>query len=83
MKENKMFKIDNMSKWIKTTTDVGIGLMGLAIIVQILFGGAVPFFSGNVISSISAVIASLGAQGLVGLLVVWLVYAIFTRSAEQ
>jgi hypothetical protein len=74
---------NDMGKWIKTTTDVGIALLGLAIIVQVLFGGSVPFFSGNVINSIASVIANLGAQGLVGLLVVWLVYAIFTRPIGQ
>jgi hypothetical protein len=74
---------NDMSKWIKTTTDVGIALLGLAIIVQILFGGSVPFFSGSVINSIASVISNLGAQGLVGLLVVWLVYAIFTRPVGQ
>jgi len=68
-----------MNKWIKTTTDIGIALLGLAIIIQVLFGGSVPFFSGSVINSISSVIANLGAQGLVGLLVIWLVYAIFNR----
>ena len=74
---------NDMSKWIKTTTDVGIALLGLAIIVQVLFGGSVPFFGGNVINNISSVIASLGAQGMVGLLVIWLVYAIFTRPVSQ
>lgn len=72
-----------MNKWIKTTTDIGIALLGLAIIVQVLFGGSVPFFSGNVINSIASVIANLGAQGLVGLLVVWLVYAIFNRPLSH
>ncbi len=71
---------DNMSKWIKTMTDVGIALLGLAIIVQILFGNTVAFFGGSVINSISGVLPSLGTQGLVGLLVVWLVYAIFNRE---
>jgi hypothetical protein len=75
--------LNDMNKWIKTTTDVGIALLGLAIIVQVLFGGSVPFFSGNVINSIASVIANLGAQGLVGLLVVWLVYAIFNRPVVQ
>jgi hypothetical protein len=74
---------NDMNKWIKTTTDIGIALLGLAIIAQILFGGSVPFFGGNVINSISSVISSLGAQGLVGLLVAWLVYAIFTRPVGQ
>ena len=75
--------LNDMNKWIKTTTDVGIALLGLAIIVQVLFGGSVPFFSGSVINSIASVIANLGAQGLVGLLVVWLVYAIFNRPIGQ
>ncbi len=75
--------LNDMNKWMRITTDVGIALLGLAIIVQILFGNAVPFFGGNVINSIASVIANLGAQGLVGLLVLWLVYAIFTRPVSQ
>lgn len=75
--------LKDMDKWIKTTTDVGIALLGLAIIAQILFGGSVPFFGGNVINNISSVIGNLGAQGLVGLLVVWLVFAIFNRPVGQ
>lgn len=74
--------LNDVNKWIKTTTDIGIALLGLAIIVQILFGGSVPFFSGNVINSIASVISNLGAQGLVGLLAAWLVYAIFTRPVK-
>ena len=75
--------LNDMNKWIKTTTDIGIALLGLAIIVQVLFGGSVPFFSGNVINNIASVIANLGAQGLVGLLVVWMVYVIFNRPVSQ
>ena len=75
--------LNDMNKWIRTTTDIGIALLGLAIIVQVLFGGSVPFFSGNVINSIASVIANLGAQGLVGLLVIWLVYVIFNRPLSH
>ncbi len=71
---------DNMSKWIKTMTEAGIALLGLAIIVQILFGSVVPFFGGSVINSISGVLSSLGTQGMVGLLVIWVVFAIFNRE---
>ena len=74
---------DNMSKWIKTMTDAGIALLGLAIIVQVLFGNAVPFFGGSVINSISGVLATLGTQGLVGLLVIWVVYAIFSKEVAH
>ena len=75
--------LNNMNKWIKTVTEASIALLGLAIIVQVLFGSAVPFFSGNVINSIANVIANLGAQGLVGLLVIWMVFAIFNRPVAH
>jgi hypothetical protein len=72
--------LNNMNKWIKTMTEAGIALLGLAIIVQILFGSAVPFFGASVIDSISGVLSSLGTQGMVGLLVIWVVFAIFNRE---
>ncbi len=72
--------LNNMNKWIKTMTEAGIALLGLAIIVQILFGSVVPFFGGSVINSISGVLSNLGTQGMVGLLVIWLVFAIFNRE---
>jgi len=56
-----------------------IGLVALAIILQILFGKVVPFIGGDVIGSITGVVAALGAQGLVGLAAVGVMYAIFTR----
>ena len=72
--------LNNMNKWIKTMTEAGIALLGLAIIVQILFGNAVPFFGSSVINSISGVLSTLGTQGMVGLLVIWVVFAIFNRE---
>ena len=71
--------INDISKWIKTITEAGIALLGLAIIVQVLFGNAVPFVGGDVIGSIASIITSLGAQGLVGLVVIAVVYAIFNK----
>ena len=73
--------INDMSKWIRTITEAGIALLGLAIIVQVLFGNAVPFVGGDVIGSIASIITSLGAQGLVGLVVIAVVYAIFNKPA--
>jgi len=73
--------INDISKWIRTFTEAGIALLGLAIIVQVLFGNAVPFVGGDVIGSIASIITSLGAQGLVGLVVIAVVYAIFNKPA--
>ncbi|NIQ00497.1 MAG: hypothetical protein GWM98_08850 [Nitrospinaceae bacterium] len=75
--------LNDISKWIKTTTDAGIALLGLAIIVQVLFGNSVPFVQGDVINSISNILATLGGQGLIGLVVIGVVYAIFNRPVGQ
>ncbi len=75
--------LNDISKWIRTVTEMGIALLGLAIIVQVLFGNAVPFIGGNVIGSIASIITSLGAQGMVGLVVIAVVYAIFNKPVAS
>ena len=66
--------------WIKKLTEAGVSLLALAIVMQIIFGKAVPFIGGDVIGNITAIVGTLGAQGLVGLASVGVIYAIFTRK---
>ncbi len=61
-------------------TEAGVSLLALAIILQIMFGKAVPFIGGDVIGNITAIVGTLGGQGLVGLASVGVIYAIFTRK---
>jgi|TARA_B100000953_G_scaffold239360_1_gene201010 hypothetical protein len=72
--------LNEIPRWIRTITEAGIALLALAIVVQIMFGKAVPFVGGDVIGSISGIIGSLGAQGLVGLIAAAVVYALFNRG---
>ncbi|MEE8260718.1 MAG: hypothetical protein V3R14_06915 [Nitrospinaceae bacterium] len=78
-----MEKFDDVVKWIKKMTEAGVALVALAIVLQILFGKVVPFIGGDVIGSITGAVAALGAQGLVGLAAVGVIYAIFTRPATS
>ena len=73
---------DNVVKWIRKLTEAGVALLALAIVLQVLFGKVVPFIGGDVIGSITSIVAALGAQGLVGLAAVAVIYAIFTRQAS-
>lgn len=77
-----MQRFDDVVSWIKKMTEAGVALVALAIVLQILFGKAVPFIGGDVVGSITAIVANLGAQGLVGLAAVAVMYAIFTRPAQ-
>jgi hypothetical protein len=68
------------SSLITNITDVGIKLISVAVVLQILFGAAVPFLGLDVIANITKIVASLGSQGLVGLVAVAVLYMSFTRG---
>lgn len=70
---------DKMMDWIHKMTEAGVGLIALAVVMQVIFGKAVPFIGGDVIGNITGIISTLGAQGLVGLAAVGVIYAIFNR----
>jgi hypothetical protein len=65
--------------WINEATQAGVALIALAIVLQIIFGGTVPFIGGDVIGTITGIVAQLGAQGLVGLVAAAVLYKIFNK----
>tara|TARA_Y100000310_G_C20365922_1_gene661179 strand:+ start:37 stop:255 length:219 start_codon:yes stop_codon:yes gene_type:complete len=70
---------DQILGWVKKLTEAGLALLALAIIMQVIFGKAVPFIGGDVIGNIAGIVGTLGAQGLVGLASVGVIYAIFNK----
>ena len=72
--------VDQMIGYVKKFTEAGLALLALGIVMQLLFGKAVPFVGGDIIGNITAIIASLGAQGVVGLAAVGVIYALFNRQ---
>ena len=70
---------DQILGWVKKLTEAGVSLLALAIIMQVIFGKAVPFMGGDVIGNITHIVGMLGAQGLVGLASVCVIYAIFNK----
>ena len=71
--------LDQILGSVKKFTEIGIALLALGIVMQVIFGKVVPFVGGDIIGNIMSVIAMLGAQGLVGLVAVGVIWAIFTR----
>ena len=68
--------LSNVNGWIKKLTEAGVGLVGLAIVAQVIFGSNVAFLQGDVIATLMGLIGSLGAAGLVGLVTAGLLYQI-------
>jgi len=72
--------MDKINTWIKQGTETGLALIALAVVLQIIFGAAVPFIGGDIIGNITGIVASLGAQGLVGLAAVAVIYSLFNNK---
>ena len=61
-------------------TDLGIALLALGIILQLLFGNAMPFLGNDIAANIMTFIKGLGGQGLVGLVAIAVVFYILNRK---
>ena len=72
--------ISTIRSWIAGISTVAISLLGLAIILQVLFGPNVVFVPVDVIGNIQGLVTSLGSAGLVGLITVGVIYWIFKND---
>jgi len=73
--------LDVIKKGLKEITELGLLLVALAIVAQILFGQAVPFVGGDVVANITALIGTLGDNGLVGLIALGVIVYLFQKRA--
>jgi hypothetical protein len=73
-----MHYLEEVKKWLGEITEVFLLLVALGIIAHILFGETVPFF-GSVVPNLTALIADLGENGLVGLIALAVILYLFQR----
>ncbi len=68
---------DNVRNVIRNLTEIGIGLLALAIVASLLVGPANMAFLGDVVGNVTSLVSTLGAAGLAGLIslgvVLWLI----------
>ena len=74
--------ITKIKSWSAALADVGVSLIALGIVLEVLFSGQnVPFWPDiSVIANVQSIIAGFSAQGLVGLVTVWVLYSIYTKK---
>ena len=63
--------------WVKGIAHISVLLIALGVVWQVLFGKAVPFVGGDIVGNITAIVASLGEQGLVGLVALGVIYVLW------
>jgi len=55
-----------------------VSIAALMIVVEVLGLGAIPFFpETSVVSNVAAMLGTLGAEGLMGLIAIWVLYKIW------
>ena len=67
---------------MRSRTEAGIALIALGVVLQIIWPGAaaIPFIGIDIVGNVLALGAKLGAEGLVGLIAVWVLWGIYSRG---
>jgi len=72
--------MNSVTGWVNKLIEAGLGLLALAVVLQVLFGSAVPFFPVDVVGNIVVLVEKLGSQGLVGLVAVWVLWGLLSNN---
>ena len=74
--------LDKAVGWMRGLTEAGIALIALAVVLQIIWPGAaaIPFIGVDIVGNVLALVATLGGDGLVGLIAVWVLWGIYNRG---
>ena len=75
-----MDAVKGVKNFIAALTEIGLMLLALAIVAALLVGSNLPFF-GNVVANIIALVKDLGANGLVGLIVLGFILWLFSKRS--
>ena len=71
--------VSQLHEWIKTITQVGLGLVALGIVVEIVFGKE-SIFGKSVVANLSEIVGDIGGEnGFVGLIAILIITAIFLK----
>ena len=75
-----MQMLDSIVGVVRKLTEVGLAVVALAVVLQVIFGSSAAFLPGDVVGNVTGIVAALGANGLVGLAAVAVLYSIFKRN---
>ena len=71
--------LDTVLGWIKSVTELGLAVIALGVVLQIIFGAAVPFIGIDIGGAVVTLVKSLGSEGLVGLVAIWVLWGIYSK----
>ena len=72
---------DMAKTWLRQLTEVGLLLVALGIVLQLLFGKAVAFLTGDIVNNLLVLIKALGDNGIVGLVALAIILWLFAKRS--
>ena len=72
--------VDKALGWIRSLTEIGLALIALGVVLQIIFGAAVPFLGLDIVGSVVAIVKQLGSEGRIGLVAIWVLWGIYSKK---
>ncbi len=73
--------LDMAKNFLKEVVDIGLLLIAVAVILQVIFGSAIPFVGGDVVGNLLGIVTTLGDGGLVGLIAVAIIIYLINKNA--
>ena len=71
--------MDTVKSFLRSIMDVAMVVIPLSVVLGIIFGPSVPFIGTAVIGNITDLVASLGGNGLVGIIVLGILWWLARR----
>lgn len=71
--------LKKIEKTLGEIIEISLLLIALGIVIEILFGDAVPFF-GQIAANLTELLSALGDKGLVGLIASGIIFFLFYRT---
>lgn len=74
--------LNKIRAWAGGLADVGVSLAALAIVLEVLGLGNMPFVPQglSVVDNVSAMLNSLGSHGIMGLIAIWVLWGIWSKK---
>lgn len=74
--------LNKVKAWAGGLADVGVSIAALAIVLEVLGLGKMPFMPADlsVVNNVSSMLATLGANGVMGLIAIWVLWGIWNRK---
>ncbi len=74
---------DTAKTWLRQIIEIGLMLVALGIVLQLLFGNAVAFLTGDIVTNLIVLIKALGDSGVVGLIALAVIFWLFSKRAPS